>query len=125
MAVRDDQAFAQALSFMFRPTTAGAQQMKGIMDKQKKNLEILIKQMKKEGTSEEEIQKVIQLMFEIGMLAKEVKEDYENNPSTSSGGVDTEKGLVSGSGIQIHSEAIPDSDDEWELMSPKKDKKKK
>ena len=36
MAVRDDQAFAQALSFMFRPTTAGAQQMKGIMDKQKK-----------------------------------------------------------------------------------------
>ncbi len=95
------------------------------MDKQKKNLEILIKQMKKEGTSEEEIQKVIKLMFEIGMLAKEVKEDYENNPSTSSGGVDTEKGLVSGSGIQIHSDAIPDSEDEWELMSPKKDKKKK
>jgi len=33
---KDNQAFAQALSFMFRPSAAGAKQMKGIIDKQKK-----------------------------------------------------------------------------------------
>lgn len=38
MAVRDDQAFAQALSFMFRPSAAGAQQMRGIIDKNKKTI---------------------------------------------------------------------------------------
>ncbi len=38
MAVRDDQAFAQALAFMFKPSAAGAQQMRGIMDKAKNNL---------------------------------------------------------------------------------------
>jgi len=38
MAVRDDQAFAQALSFMFRPSAAGAQQMRGIMEKNKKTI---------------------------------------------------------------------------------------
>ena len=38
MAVRDDQAFAQALSFMFRPTAAGAQQMRGIINKNKKTI---------------------------------------------------------------------------------------
>ena len=38
MAVRDDQAFAQALSFMFKPSAAGAQQMRGIMEKNKKTI---------------------------------------------------------------------------------------
>ena len=38
MAVRDDQAFAQALSFMFKPSAAGAQQMRGIIDKNKKTI---------------------------------------------------------------------------------------
>ena len=37
MAVRDDQAFAQALAFMFKPSAAGAQQMRGIMEKIKNN----------------------------------------------------------------------------------------
>ena len=38
MAVRDDQAFAQALAFMFKPSAAGAQQMRGIMEKYKKTI---------------------------------------------------------------------------------------
>ena len=38
MAVRDDQAFAQALAFMFKPSAAGAQQMRGIMEKNKKTI---------------------------------------------------------------------------------------
>jgi len=38
MAVRDDQAFAQALAFMFKPSAAGAQQMRGIIAKNKKTI---------------------------------------------------------------------------------------
>lgn len=38
MAIRDDQAFAQALAFMFKPSAAGAQQMRGIMEKNKKTI---------------------------------------------------------------------------------------
>ena len=38
MAVRDDQAFAQALAFMFKPSAAGAQQMRGSMEKNKKTI---------------------------------------------------------------------------------------
>ena len=34
--INDNQAFAQVLSFMFKPSAAGAQQMRGIMDKAKK-----------------------------------------------------------------------------------------
>ena len=33
---KDNEAFMQALSFMYRPSAAGAKQMKGIIDKQKK-----------------------------------------------------------------------------------------
>ena len=89
------------------------------------SLEDLVNNMKQTGTPQADLDRLVKLMSEIGMVAKDVAEDYKENPSEASGGVDTEKGLVSGSGIQIHSEAIPDSDDEWELMSPKKDKKKK
>ena len=38
MAVQDNQAFAQALAFMFKPSAAGAQQMRGIMEKNKKTI---------------------------------------------------------------------------------------
>ena len=38
MAVQDEQAFAQALAFMFKPSAAGSQQMRGIMEKNKKTI---------------------------------------------------------------------------------------
>tara|TARA_Y100000004_G_C8904682_1_gene408109 strand:- start:33 stop:314 length:282 start_codon:yes stop_codon:yes gene_type:complete len=90
-----------------------------------KSLEDLVNNMKQTGTPQADINRLVKLMSEIGMIAKDVAEDYKENPSEASGGVDTEKGLVSGSGVQIHSNVVPDNDsDDWELMPEKKKKKK-
>ena len=86
---------------------------------------MLFKIWEAQGMSEEEINKMKQIFEDIFEAATKVKKDYTDNPSKTSGAVDTTKGLVSGSGVQIHSNVVPDNDsDDWELMPEKKKKKK-
>ena len=88
-------------------------------------LDNLIKEMQYKGASSTAVNEMIVLMKEIGMLANDVKADYKDNPSELSGSVNTDKGLVKGDGVQIHQDAIPDTEEEWELMPTKKPRKKK
>ena len=90
--------------------------MKKNLTVKKLDKEMLFKIWEAQGMSEEEINKMKQIFEDIFEAATKVKKDYTDNPSKTSGAVDTTKGLVSGSGIQIHSEAIPDEEnDDWEL----------
>jgi len=90
---------------------------------EKVSTEKMIKLWKKLGVSDEEIKKMQEILDEVSKAARKVKKDYEKKPSKESGAVDIEKGLVSGSGVQVHAEVLPDNEnDEWELM-PKIDTK--
>ena len=78
--------------------------------------------MQLNGATQKEIDRLITLMQEIGYIAADLKEDYEKNPSEVTGSVDVDKGLVKGAGFQIHEKAIPDKEEDWELMPKKKNK---
>ena len=68
------------------------------------------------GATKEQLKEMYEVLKEMYEQAGNVIDDYLENPSEFSGAVDTDKGLVSGSGIEIHAEAISDNeDDEWEL----------
>ena len=90
--------------------------------KKDKSIDELVFNLKNNGASQEEVDRLIELMKDIGMLAQKVQKDFEENPSESTGSVDVDKGLVRGTGFQIHEKAIPDTEEEWELMPKKKDK---
>ncbi len=86
-------------------------------------MEKLIKLWRELGVSEKEIKRMEKIAEDVSEAAHKVKEDYEEKPSKQSGAVDIEKGLVSGSGVQVHAEVLPDDENvEWELM-PKIDSK--
>ena len=90
------------------------------MDKKiDKTLELAFANAKAEGATKEQLKEMYEVLKEMYEQAGNVIDDYLENPSEFSGAVDTDKGLVSGSGIEIHAEAISDNeDDEWELKPP-------
>lgn len=75
------------------------------------------------GVSKEEIEKMKSIFESVTEAAHQVREEYKQNPSDLQGAVDLEKGLVSGSGVQIHSEALPEDENiEWDLIPKLKSK---
>ncbi len=61
----------------------------------------------------EQLEELYKLTEEITEEAKTMVEDYTNNPSTYKGQVDTEKNLVKGDGVVIHSNSpILDEDED-------------
>ena len=62
----------------------------------------------------EEIEELVALTKKITEEAKIMVEDYNNNPSTYKGQVDTKKNLVKGDGVVIHSDSpiLDENDDE-------------
>ena len=61
----------------------------------------------------EQLEELHKLTEEITEEAKTMVEDYTNNPSTYKGQVDTEKNLVKGDGVVIHSNSpILDEDED-------------
>tara|TARA_Y100000593_G_C4305618_1_gene335584 strand:- start:2386 stop:2652 length:267 start_codon:yes stop_codon:yes gene_type:complete len=63
-------------------------------DKEKRNLD--------NGLTKEQKKELELLAEEMSEDAKLMVDDYKENPSTSSGSVDIDKGLVKGDGISVH-----------------------
>ena len=90
---------------------------KSVAVPQQLSKEMLYKIWEANGISKEEIEKMKIIFESVSEAAHQVKKEYETNPSDLHGGVDLEKGLVSGSGVQIHSEALPEDENiEWDLI---------
>tara|TARA_B100000902_G_scaffold333170_1_gene331546 strand:+ start:1475 stop:1822 length:348 start_codon:yes stop_codon:yes gene_type:complete len=87
--------------------------------------EMLFKIWEANNIPEEEILKMKKIFEDIANTASKVKSDYENSPSEFHGAVDLDKGLVSGSGIQVHSETLSEDENEeieWDLIPKVKTK---